>query len=141
MPTGSRSCATVKWSANAIRKTTSHDELIRLMVGRSLQSLSEKLERATFGPVRLEVKQLTSGRRFQDISFAVRAGEIVGMAGLVGAGRSFVAQALFGIVPIDGGEILIDGEPVQLRNPRGGDGARPRLCARRSPAPRACSRR
>jgi len=99
-------------------KITGHDELIRLMVGRPLQALFQKVEAPQLGATRLEVKQMSSGARFQDISFTVRAGEIVGMAGLVGAGRSFVAQALFGIVPIDHGQVLIDDQPVVIRNPR-----------------------
>ena len=64
------------------------------------------------------MRNLTSGRRFQNISFALRAGEIVGVAGLVGAGRSYVAQALFGILHVDGGEMLVDGKPVDIRSPR-----------------------
>ena len=99
-------------------KSTTHDELIRLMVGRSVQVLVEKLASPTFGAVRLAAHGLTAKGRFADISFALRAGEIVGMAGLVGAGRSDVAQALFGLTTLDSGQIEIDGQPVKFRNPR-----------------------
>ena len=99
-------------------KSTTHDELIRLMVGRSVQVLVEKPASPTFGAVRLAAHGLTAKGRFADISFALRAGEIVGMAGLVGAGRSDVAQALFGLTTLDSGQIEIDGQPVKFRNPR-----------------------
>ena len=99
-------------------RSTTHDEVIRLMVGRPLQSLFEKPEDQHIGPVLLEARNLSRRGRFSDISFQVRQGEIVGVAGLVGAGRSFVAQALFGIVGLDAGQILVDGRPVVIRSPR-----------------------
>lgn len=90
-------------------------KIIQMMVGREL--LIEHVERATKpGSVRLEVRKL-SGDSFKDVSFDVRAGEIVGMAGLVGAGRSEVARAIFGAEPRTGGEILLDGKPVQFKSP------------------------
>jgi len=102
---------------------TSTEEIIRLMVGRTLQVLYEKPSSEGLGPVAsrpvlLEARNLSREGRFRDVSFSLRAGEIVGMAGLVGAGRSDVAQALFGIYPLDGGEIQIGGKKVELRNPR-----------------------
>ena len=54
---------------------------------------------------------------FEDISFSTRAGEVVGLAGLVGAGRTEVVRAIFGADPVDAGRILIDGQPVTIRNP------------------------
>ena len=97
---------------------TNHAEIIRMMVGRTLEVLFEKPAVQEFGDVLLEVEGLTRAGRFADISFSVRAGEIVGMAGLVGAGRSFVAQALFGIVGLDAGQIRVNGAPVRLKTPR-----------------------
>lgn len=99
-------------------KTTSHEEIIRLMVGRPLRSMFEKPERQQIGPTVLEARGLSRAGRFEDISFHLRSGEILGMAGLVGAGRSHVAQALFGITRVDSGTLLIDGEPVTIRSPR-----------------------
>jgi rhamnose transport system ATP-binding protein len=102
---------------------SSHEEIIRMMVGRTLQVLFERPSSEALGPVEerpvlLEARNITRTGRFEEISFSLRAGEIVGMAGLVGAGRSDVAQALFGIHPIDSGEIRMAGAPVALTNPR-----------------------
>jgi rhamnose transport system ATP-binding protein len=99
---------------------TSHDEIIRMMVGRPLQALFERPERteAAVQPVVLEVEGLARAGRFADISFHVRAGEIVGLAGLVGAGRSDVAQALFGIQRPDRGTIRINGAAARIASPR-----------------------
>ena len=97
---------------------SNHAEIIRLMVGRNLDVLFEKPAAQAFGEVVLEVDGLCRTGKFANISFNLRAGEIVGMAGLVGAGRSFVAQALFGIVGLDAGEIRINGESARLRTPR-----------------------
>ncbi len=99
-------------------RATTHDEIIRLMVGRPLQVLFEKPEQQAIGATVLEVQHLTRAGHFEDISFTLRAGEIVGLAGLVGAGRSDVAQALFGIARADSGTILMDGKPILFRNPR-----------------------
>jgi rhamnose transport system ATP-binding protein len=99
-------------------QATTHAEIIRMMVGRTLEVLFEKPPTPAFGPVVLEVEGLARRGRFQDVSFQVRAGEIVGLAGLVGAGRSDVAQALFGILGTDGGTVRVEGKPVALRTPR-----------------------
>ncbi|HEY9525067.1 MAG TPA: sugar ABC transporter ATP-binding protein [Thermopolyspora sp.] len=93
------------------------DEIIRLMVGRSLAH--ESIGGAgDFGPPRLQVKGLGSPGLFADVSFEVRAGEILAVAGLVGAGRSEIAQSIFGSPPPSEGEVLIDGRPVHPRSPR-----------------------
>ncbi|MFO7634719.1 MAG: sugar ABC transporter ATP-binding protein, partial [Caldilinea sp.] len=97
---------------------TTHDELIRLMVGRSVELMTEKTVASAPGAVRLSVRNLSARGRFSDISFDLRAGEIVGMAGLVGAGRSHVAEAIFGIASVDDGLIEIDGRPVVVDSPR-----------------------
>ena len=95
---------------------TSVDELITMMVGRTLESLFPKLD-AEIGRPMLEVRDLCGEPLFRDVSLQLRAGEIVGLAGLVGAGRSELAQAIFGIKPADSGEIRIDGRAVQIRSP------------------------
>src|SRR5581483_6813141 len=60
------------------------------------------------------VQNLSSPRKFQNVSFSVKAGEIVGFAGLVGAGRSQVAEAIFGLDPAARGKVLVDGKPLRL---------------------------
>jgi len=90
--------------------------LIRHMVGRELGDLFPK-ESAEIGDPLLEVRGLTREGVFWDVSFALRRGEILGLAGLVGAGRTEVARALFGIDRLDAGEILLNGEPVSVGSP------------------------
>ena len=84
----------------------------------------------------LEVTNLTRGGAFRDVSFDVRAGEIVGMAGLVGAGRSEVARVIFGADKRGRGHVLVDGVPSARRVRARGDGPRRRHGAGRPPAPR-----
>jgi rhamnose transport system ATP-binding protein len=90
--------------------------LIRHMVGRELGELFPK-EAAEIGDPVLEVRGLTRDGVFRDVSFSLRRGEILGLAGLVGAGRSEVARAIFGIDALDAGEILRDGAPASIRTP------------------------
>lgn len=92
-------------------------EIVSLMVGRSLEALFPK-EDAQIGDVVLRAERL--GRRgvFSNVSFELRRGEIVGLAGFVGAGRSEVARALFGIDHLDTGEVWIEGRPFRPRSPR-----------------------
>jgi rhamnose transport system ATP-binding protein len=90
-------------------------DLIRHMVGRAV-TLFPKGE-AAVGEVLLEVRQLARAGAFRDVSFAVRAGEIVGLAGLVGAGRTEIARVLFGIDRPSAGEVLLDGRPVHFTSP------------------------
>jgi ABC-type sugar transport system ATPase subunit len=88
--------------------------LIRWMVGRDIK---DHFPRPPWNPgeVALEVRDLR-GPRIRGVSFTLRRGEVLGLAGLVGAGRSELAQALFGIEPIESGEILVDGKPVLIRS-------------------------
>jgi rhamnose transport system ATP-binding protein len=90
-------------------------DLVRHMVGRAV-TLFPKVD-ATAGATLLEVEGLGRGDAFRDVSFTVRAGEIVGFAGLVGAGRSEVARVLFGIDRPDTGVIRLDGRPVVFASP------------------------
>ena len=92
-------------------------ELIRLMVGREITEKFPKVP-CDIGEVKLEVKNLSSGKRFSNVSFNVRKGEIFGIAGLIGAGRTEVIETIFGIRPKTGGEIFIDGKRVEIKNPR-----------------------
>ncbi len=89
--------------------------LVRYMVGREV-SLFPK-EASTPGEPLLEVRHLSDAAGFSDVSFTVRAGEILGLAGLVGAGRTEIARVLFGIEPRTSGEVLLEGRPVTFRSP------------------------
>jgi L-arabinose transport system ATP-binding protein len=91
------------------------DEVVRLMVGRDLSGGYDRRETTQERPV-LEVKGLSSIWH-KDISFSIRAGEIVGFAGLVGAGRTELAKVIFGALPKDAGTIAIDGRTVSIRSP------------------------
>jgi len=90
-------------------------DLVRHMVGREI-TLFPKVE-APIGDVLLAVRGLSRGDAFRDVSFEVRTGEILGFAGLVGAGRTEIARVLFGIDRRDGGEILVAGQPVHFNSP------------------------
>ncbi|WP_307859166.1 sugar ABC transporter ATP-binding protein [Herbiconiux sp. SYSU D00978] len=96
---------------------TSVDEIVRAMVGRDIQELFPKQE-TTVGEELLRVEGLDSPGVFHDISFSVRAGEIVGLAGLVGAGRSEVARAIFGVDGYTSGSVTVGGKPLPKRQPR-----------------------
>lgn len=92
-------------------------EMIRLMVGRDLTEVFPKRE-VEIGEVALSVTGLSRAGEFDDISLTVRSGEILGLAGLVGAGRTEVARAIFGLDNRDAGLIEIDGTVVNIRGPR-----------------------
>ncbi len=92
------------------------EDLVRMMVGRDLSRLFTQA-RETDAPVRLEVRNLSRRGVLHDISFHVRGGEIVGLAGLVGAGRTELARCLFGADLISSGQILLEGKPVSIRTP------------------------
>lgn len=93
------------------------EDLIQMMVGRRVDELFPKQE-APLGDALLEVDNLTARGKFENISFTLRAGEILGVAGLIGAGRTDVARALFGIQSLDAGSIRIDGREITIGNPQ-----------------------
>jgi rhamnose transport system ATP-binding protein len=94
----------------------SDGDIIRRMIGRPLQEYMSK-QGTTIGDVALAVEHLTLPGYFHDISFVVRKGEIVGLGGLVGAGRSDVARAIFGVAPAESGRVLVNGREVAIREP------------------------
>jgi ribose transport system ATP-binding protein len=93
------------------------DELIKLMVGRSLEQQFPKIK-TEIGEEVLRVENLKREGVFENISFNLRRGEILGMAGLVGAGRTEVVRAIFGADPIDDGKVYIKGREVKIKSPR-----------------------
>jgi rhamnose transport system ATP-binding protein len=94
-----------------------HREIVRLMVGRSLDALFPK-EEAEIGDVVLRAEGLTRRGVFSDVSLELRRGEIVGLAGFVGAGRTEVARSIFGLDRLDRGRLWVDGRPFRPRSPR-----------------------
>ena len=92
-------------------------ELISKMVGREISTFFPPRD-SQCGEKLLEVRGLTKAGKFQDISFSVHRGEILGFAGLVGAGRTEIMEALFGYNPADSGDIWLKGEQVKITRPR-----------------------
>jgi ABC-type sugar transport system ATPase subunit len=95
----------------------SERSLVAMMVGRSIDQLFPK-ERAKIGAPRLELRHISHGKGVRNVSFTLRAGEIVGIAGLVGSGRTETALTIFGVTPATSGEILIDGKSVAIKSPQ-----------------------
>lgn len=93
----------------------SQDQLVELMVGRKLSNLYHKSP-VSFGEELLKVNSLTKDGQFKDISFSLKAGEILGMTGLVGAGRSELASTIFGLNPPDQGSVTLNGKEVNLKS-------------------------
>ncbi|MDO8681852.1 MAG: sugar ABC transporter ATP-binding protein, partial [Armatimonadota bacterium] len=96
---------------------TDREDLIKMMVGRELKEIIPKAAAEIADPI-LCVEGLKREGFLEDISFEVRRGEILGIAGLVGAGRTEVARAIFGADPIDAGKITLNGKIVNIRSPR-----------------------
>jgi len=93
------------------------DELVQMMVGQKLDTLFRRRPSSPGKPV-LEVKGLSVQGVLENIDLTLHAGEIVGLAGIVGAGRTELARAIFGIDKIDGGQIFVDGQPVRKHGPQ-----------------------
>jgi ribose transport system ATP-binding protein len=94
------------------------DHIISLMVGRTIYEAAPEIPERPTQDVVLEVKNLKRGNLIRDVSFQLKSGEILGIAGLVGAGRTEVARAIFGADPIDSGEIYVKGQKVEIKGPR-----------------------
>jgi len=113
------------WVGTVATRETTPGQVISMMVGRPVSELFNKLNTEVGDPV-LEVRGLTRTGRADDpdakvlrnISFTARRGEILGLAGLVGSGRTDLVRCIFGIDQPDAGEILIDGIPIRIRSPR-----------------------
>lgn len=98
-------------------KDVTRDDLIRMMVGRTITNMFPKQD-VKAGKVVLQVDHLARDGAFRDISFDLREGEILGMAGLVGAGRTNVARAIFGVEPPTDGVISLDGKEIEITSPQ-----------------------
>lgn len=92
------------------------DDLVRMMIGRTVEGRPSD-RTVVLGPELLRVQGLSSPRKFSDIGFSVHGGEIVGLAGLVGSGRTEVALAIFGLDPLSCGEVTVAGQAVERRDP------------------------
>lgn len=97
-------------------KDVTQQELINEMVGREITEMFPKIQ-VPIGETLLEVKNLSDGKTFRDVNFSVRRGEIFGMAGLIGAGRTEIIETIFGIRPKTSGQIFIKGKEVHIRRP------------------------
>ncbi len=106
-----------RWIATEEVKNLTREDIIRLMVGRELKDAIPKVA-APFGDPALTVKNLCREGVLDNISFTVRKGEVLGIAGLVGAGRTETARAIFGADPITSGSLEIFGKPVKIRSPQ-----------------------
>ena len=93
------------------------DHVVQMMIGRTIGERFPKRE-SHIGAEVLRVEGLTSGKLFKDVHFDVKAGEVLGVSGLMGAGRTEIMQALFGNLPLDSGKIFIEGKEVTIKNPR-----------------------
>ncbi|HET6440509.1 MAG TPA: sugar ABC transporter ATP-binding protein [Anaeromyxobacter sp.] len=93
------------------------ERIISMMVGRTIYESAPEVPEHPSEEVVLEARGLRRGRAIQDVSFQLHRGEILGFAGLVGAGRTEVARAIFGADPLEGGEVLVEGKKVEIRTP------------------------
>ena len=101
------------------REEITHDRMVKMMVGRDLESFYAHADEGEVRPARFVVRNLRTRRYPQHaVSFEIGEGEILGFAGLVGAGRSELAQAVFGVDPPTGGEVALGGETLKINSPR-----------------------
>jgi ribose transport system ATP-binding protein len=99
-------------------QTATIDQIISMMVGRTIYESSPEVPEHPSEDVALEVKNLNRGSVIKDVSFALKKGEILGFAGLMGAGRTEVARAVFGADPVDSGDVYVRGNKVHIKHPR-----------------------
>lgn len=111
-----------KWIESGPAENYDADKVVARMVGREITNVFPKEHDVPIGDVIFEVKNITQdkvdGGRFRNISFQLRAGEILGFSGLVGAGRSEVMRAVFGLDKISSGEVYLNGKQVHIKSPR-----------------------
>ena len=105
-----------QYRGTLVTADTNEDEVTQMMIGRKLD-LSRNIEHVEMGDVMLEVRGLSCGKLYQDVSFKVRSGEVLGFYGLVGAGRTEIAETIFGLRRPTSGQILLGGEEVKIDSP------------------------
>ncbi|MGC4032424.1 MAG: sugar ABC transporter ATP-binding protein [Tepidisphaeraceae bacterium] len=108
-----------KYVGTVTREEASEDRVVQMMIGRTVDAYDPKHLAGQHGDTLLRVAGLSSPGKFRDVSFDVAAGEIVGFAGLVGSGRSEIAQAIFGLDNLATGRVEIAGKPLRLGDIRG----------------------
>ncbi|MCI6430643.1 MAG: sugar ABC transporter ATP-binding protein, partial [Lachnospiraceae bacterium] len=106
-----------QWIGTKPASELDDNSLIKMMVGRELTDIYPK-EPAPIGDVILEVKDLSRGKKVKNVSLTLRRGEVLGIAGLVGAGRSELVETIFGLYPKTGGEIFLNGKKTDIKNPK-----------------------
>ena len=106
-----------EWIGTKPASELDDNSLIKMMVGRELTDIYPK-EPALIGDVILEVKDLSRGKKVKNVSLTLRRGEVLGIAGLVGAGRSELVETIFGLYPKTGGEIFLNGKKADIKNPK-----------------------
>lgn len=104
-----------QWIGTKPAKELDNDMLLKMMVGRELTDIYPK-DPVEIGDVILEVKNLSRGKKVRDASFSLRKGEVLGIAGLVGAGRSELVETIFGLYPKTGGQIFLHGKEVHIKS-------------------------
>lgn len=98
-------------------KDINMDDIVRMMIGREIGERFPARD-AKIGKEMLRVEGLTKGKTFKDVNFSVKAGEVLGVSGLMGAGRTEIMHAIFGNLPFESGKIFIEGKEVTIRNAR-----------------------
>ena len=106
-----------EWIGTKPASELDDNSLIKMMVGRELTDIYPK-EPALIGDVILEVKDLSRGKKVKNVSLTLSRGEVLGIAGLVGAGRSELVETIFGLYPKTGGEIFLNGKKADIKNPK-----------------------
>ncbi len=96
-------------------KDINMDDIVRMMIGREIGERYPKREGIKLGDEVIRVEGLTKEKKFRDVSFSVRAGEVLGVSGLMGAGRTEIMQAIFGNLSYESGKVLIEGKEVKLK--------------------------
>ncbi|MBR3969775.1 MAG: sugar ABC transporter ATP-binding protein [Ruminococcus sp.] len=98
-------------------KDINMDDIVRMMIGREI-GVRFPARDAKIGKEMLRVEGLTKGKTFKDVNFSVKAGEVLGVSGLMGAGRTEIMHAIFGNLPFESGKIFIEGKEVAIKNAR-----------------------
>ncbi len=97
-------------------KDITMDDIVKMMIGREIGERYPKREGVEIGEEKLRVEGLTKEKKFKDVNFSVKAGEVLGVSGLMGAGRTEIMQAIFGNLPFDSGKIFIEGNEMKIKS-------------------------